>query len=47
MEILKSSVARIVFHYNLMIQLLSTVIFKTQGLYLTVSSEIFDFKSIK
>lgn len=47
MENLKSSIVRIVFHYNLMIQLLATVIFKTQGLYLTVSSEIFDFKNIK
>lgn len=47
MENLKNSIVRIVFHYNLMIFLLGTVIFKTQKLYLTVSSEIFDFNNIK
>ena len=47
MENLKNSIVRIVFHYNLMIFLLGTVIFKTQELYLTVSSDIFDFKNIK
>lgn len=47
MENLKNSIVRIVFHYNLMIHLLATVIFKTQELYLTVSSDIFDFKNIK
>ena len=47
MENLKNSIVRIVFHYNLMIFLLGTVIFKTQGLYLTVSSDIFDFNNIK
>lgn len=47
MKHLKDSIVRIVFHYNLMIQLLAAVIFKTQGLYLTVSSDIFDFKNIK
>lgn len=47
MENLKNSIVRIVFHYNLMIFLLGTVIFKTQKLYLTVSSDIFDFNNIK
>lgn len=47
MENLKNSIVRIVFHYNLMIFLLGTVIFKTQELYLTVSSDIFDFNNIK
>lgn len=47
MENLKNSIVRIVFHYNLMIHLLATVIFKTQELYLTVSNDIFDFKNIK
>lgn len=47
MENLKNSIVRIVFHYNLMIFLLGTVIFKTQELYLTVSNDIFDFKNIK
>lgn len=47
MKHLKDSIVRIVFHYNLMIQLLAAVTFKTQGLYLTVSSDIFDFKNIK
>lgn len=47
MENLKDSIVRIVFHYNLMIFLLATVIFKTQELYLTVSADIFDFKNIK
>lgn len=47
MKHLKDSIVRIVFHYNLMIQLLAKTIFKTQGLYLTVSSDIFDFKNIK
>lgn len=47
MKHLKDSIVRIVFHYNLMIQLLAAVTFKTQELYLTVSSDIFDFKNIK
>lgn len=47
MENLKNSIVRIVFHYNLMIFLLGTVIFKTEELYLTVSTDIFDFKNIK
>lgn len=47
MENLKNSIVRIVFHYNLMIHLLATVIFKTEELYLTVSTDIFDFKNIK
>ena len=47
MENLKNNIVRIVFHYNLMIFLLGTVIFKTQELYLTVSNDIFDFKNIK
>lgn len=47
MENLKNSIVRIVFHYNLMIFLLGTVIFKIQELYLTVSNDIFDFKNIK
>ena len=47
MENLKNSIVRIIFHYNLMIFLLGTVIFKTQELYLTVSNDIFDFKNIK
>lgn len=47
MKHLKDSIVRIVFHYNLMIQLLAAVIFKTQELYLTVSSDIFDFNNIK
>ena len=47
MENLKNSIVRIVFHYNLMIHLLATVIFKIEELYLTVSTDIFDFKNIK
>lgn len=47
MKHLKESIGRIVFHYNIMMLLLATVIFKTQGLYLTVSSDIFDFENIK
>ena len=47
MKHLKDSIVRIVFHYNLMIQLLAAVIFKTQELYLTVSSDIFDFNNIQ